>query len=149
MDVIDKSEIWDAIVRDLNELSGYELRVGVQGDEGSAIYDEADGVTVAEVAAKNEFGTDKIPSRPFMRQSAEKHENWGEEMGEVWNSVIDGNNPKTAMHLIGQKIMGDIQEEIATGDFVPNAPYTIKKKGSDRPLIDTGQLRKSITYKVE
>lgn len=30
----------------------------------------------------------------------------------------------------------------------PNAPSTIKRKGSDRPLIDTGALRQSITYVV-
>lgn len=32
----------------------------------------------------------------------------------------------------------------------PNSPLTIKaKKGKDRPLIDTGELRKSITYVVK
>lgn len=31
-------------------------------------------------------------------------------------------------------------------NWPPNSPATIKKKGSDRPLIDTGELRKSITY---
>lgn len=30
----------------------------------------------------------------------------------------------------------------------PNSPETIRRKGSDRPLIDTGALRKSITYVV-
>lgn len=33
-------------------------------------------------------------------------------------------------------------------NWPPNAPSTIKRKGSDRPLIDTGQLRRSITYVV-
>lgn len=33
-------------------------------------------------------------------------------------------------------------------DWPPNAPSTIKAKGSDRPLIDTAELRKSITYVV-
>ena len=31
-------------------------------------------------------------------------------------------------------------------NWPPNAPSTIKAKGSDHPLIDTGELRKSITY---
>jgi hypothetical protein len=30
----------------------------------------------------------------------------------------------------------------------PNAPSTIRRKGSSRPLILTGELRKSITYVV-
>ncbi len=32
--------------------------------------------------------------------------------------------------------------------WAPNAPSTIKRKGSDRPLIDTGAMRKSITFVV-
>jgi len=32
--------------------------------------------------------------------------------------------------------------------WAPNSPRTVKRKGSDRPLIDTGQLRKSITYVI-
>lgn len=32
--------------------------------------------------------------------------------------------------------------------WAPNAPSTIAQKGSDRPMIDTGQLRGAITYVV-
>lgn len=32
--------------------------------------------------------------------------------------------------------------------WAPNAPSTIQRKGSSRPNIDTGELRKSITYLV-
>ena len=31
-------------------------------------------------------------------------------------------------------------------NWVPNAKSTIKKKGSNIPLVDTNELRKSITY---
>lgn len=33
-------------------------------------------------------------------------------------------------------------------NWPPNAPSTIKRKGSSNPLIDKGELRKSITYAV-
>lgn len=33
-------------------------------------------------------------------------------------------------------------------NWPPNKPSTIKQKGSDRPLIDTGALRAAITYVV-
>lgn len=33
--------------------------------------------------------------------------------------------------------------------WAPNAPATIKAKGSDKPLIDTGALRQAITYVVK
>ena len=31
----------------------------------------------------------------------------------------------------------------------PNAPSTIRKKGSDKPLIDTGRLRQSVNYVIK
>ena len=33
-------------------------------------------------------------------------------------------------------------------NWPPNSPRTIAKKGSDVPLIDTGELRKSITHVI-
>jgi hypothetical protein len=33
-------------------------------------------------------------------------------------------------------------------NWAPNAPSTIRAKGSDRPLIDTGSLRRAITWVV-
>ena len=33
--------------------------------------------------------------------------------------------------------------------WAPNAPSTIARKGSDRPLIEWGELRKSLTYVLE
>ena len=35
------------------------------------------------------------------------------------------------------------------GDWKPDSPITIKRKGSEMPLIDTGRLRRSITFEVE
>jgi hypothetical protein len=36
----------------------------------------------------------------------------------------------------------------ATNEWPPNNPETIERKGSSRPLIDTDEMRKSITYVV-
>ena len=41
-----------------------------------------------------------------------------------------------------------VQHQMVEGEFVPNAPSTIRKKGSDKPLIDTGQLRQGVSYKI-
>lgn len=35
------------------------------------------------------------------------------------------------------------------GEWQPNAPVTIRKKGSEDPLIDTGDFRRRITYEIE
>jgi len=41
-----------------------------------------------------------------------------------------------------------IVENIKKGDHKPNSPLTKKVKGSSKPLMDTGQLRASITYVI-
>ena len=35
------------------------------------------------------------------------------------------------------------------GDFEPNAPSTIRKKKSDKPLIDTGRMRQSVMTVID
>lgn len=132
------------IIRDLEDLCEYELKVGVQGDSGTSSND----ANIVDVAVWNEFGTEHIPQRPFLRDTCEEKDDWGDKKANIWNSVIDGLNPRTAMEILGQQAKGDIQEKIGSGDFTPNAPSTIKKKGSSTPLIDTGQLRQSITFKL-
>ena len=41
----------------------------------------------------------------------------------------------------------DDNRDIEGKKFPPLEPYTIRKKGHARPLIDTGELRKSFEYK--
>ena len=52
------------------------------------------------------------------------------------------------LKAIGVFQKGLIQEKIKSGDFEPNAPSTIAKKGSDKPLIDTGTMRQSVNFAV-
>ena len=42
-----------------------------------------------------------------------------------------------------------MQDKITSGSFAPNAESTIKKKGSSKPLVDTGRMRKSVNYVIQ
>ncbi|RLI81339.1 hypothetical protein DRP04_06355 [Archaeoglobales archaeon] len=55
------------------------------------------------------------------------------------------------LRLAGAFLEGKVKETIQQGrqDWPPLKPSTIKRKGSDKPLIDTGKLLNSITHKVE
>jgi len=53
---------------------------------------------------------------------------------------------KAASYLEG-KIKETITE--GRGEWPPLKPATIKRKGSSKPLIDTGKLRASITHKID
>ncbi|WP_252715295.1 hypothetical protein [Acinetobacter junii] len=50
--------------------------------------------------------------------------------------------------ILGMQAAADVQMYMVNGKFAPLKAKTIKRKGSSKPLIDTGQLRQSITYKV-
>ena len=52
------------------------------------------------------------------------------------------------MMNIGMLVKGLMQEEIVRGNFVPNAEATIRQKGSDKPLIDSGLMRASVNYQI-
>ena len=58
---------------------------------------------------------------------------------------------KNILKLSGAFLEGKIKEKITEGDpsWASLKPETIKRKGSSKPLIDTGKLRASITHKVE
>ena len=55
------------------------------------------------------------------------------------------------LRLAGAFLEGKIKEKITLSDpdWPPLKPQTIKRKGSSKPLIDTGRLRNSIIHKVE
>ena len=131
---------------EMNKLKEATVHVGFQ--VGNDTYD--DGADVAEIAAFNEFGTSSIPARPFMRQSWENHE---AELTRVCqaavNSITNGGTAEDACKTVGVAGVGIVQREIVEGDFVPNSPRTIARKGSAHPLIDTGQMRQSVHYVVK
>ena len=53
------------------------------------------------------------------------------------------------LQAIGVFQKGLVQNDIVDGEFTPNAPSTIKRKGSDRPLIDTGKMRQSVNFVIK
>lgn len=107
-------------------------------------------LTVAEVAVFNEFGTENIPERSFMRSTLkeEKQPIIGLSKGLLKDIVKGKKDTKTGLGLIGEFTADAIKLKIVDIKTPPNAPGTIKRKGSSNPLVDTSQLKNSITYEV-
>jgi hypothetical protein len=110
-----------------------------------------DGTGVAEVAFWNEFGHRgpfPAPPRPFFRNMIEAHQDeWPEQMAaQAKGTNYDG---KRVLGLMGELIKGELQQSINDLDSPALAPSTIAKKGFPKPLVDTGHMLNSITYKVE
>ena len=131
--------------RTLRELAGLEVRIGFQRGKAR----EEDGTDICDVAAWNELGTSRSPARPFLRQSVENHL---DEIAAFLESqkaaLVQGADAERILNAVGTFQKGVIQREIIDGDFAPNAPSTIRRKGSSRPLIDTGRMRQSVSYVI-
>ena len=131
--------------RELKKMTDMEIQVGFQGDQK---YE--DGTSIAQVAAINEFGASDIPERPFMRQSFENHEGELQAVCDAAQRLVSsGGSAEQALQQVGVVAKGLVQDEIVNGGFAPNAESTIKKKGSEQPLIDTGTMRQSVNFVVK
>jgi hypothetical protein len=108
-----------------------------------------DGET-ATIALYNDFGTRRIPSRPFMRATADDEEDRVSEiMIRGAEAVVHGK--KTALRVYaeaGARVTSETKKAITSWSIPPNAPSTIKAKGVNNPLIDTGHMRRATTFKI-
>lgn len=102
----------------------------------------SDNFNLASLAAVLEFGNERIPSRPFLRQTlAENQEKYTALFVKLFESGVSIDQVYEQIALIAQ---GDVQQNIVNGKWTANAPSTIKRKKSSKPLIDTGKLRQSV-----
>ena len=109
------------------------------------------GLSTGEILAINEFGSPskKIPARPFMRTSTEEmkriirnYVRGRKAQGIPWIGSIEANE----IGRLGRTI---IQDTIINWSTPPNAPSTIRRKGEDNPLLETGLLWKSVEYDIQ
>lgn len=97
---------------------------------------------LASLAAVLEFGNEHIPSRPFLRQTlSENQEKYVALFTQLFKQGLQIERIYEQLALVAQ---GDVQLNIARGNWAPNAKSTIKQKGSSKPLIDTGKMRQSV-----
>lgn len=130
----------------LKKLANLEVCVGWQAGDSQ----EDDGTDLVDIAAYNEFGTSKTPARPFMKQSFQNHEEQLQAACDnVNNEISNGSSAEKALNTLGVVCKGLVQAEIVDGGFAPNAESTIKRKGSDTPLVDTGTMRQTVNYIVK
>jgi hypothetical protein len=120
-----------------------EVRVGFL--EGATY---PDGTPVPEVAAYNEFGTSKSLPRPFFRRMIKaKAPTWGDDMGKLLTQTQF--SATTTLGLMGERIKGQLQQSIVDLVSPPLAQATVARKGSAKPLVDTGHMLNSVDYEVE
>lgn len=60
-----------------------------------------------------------------------------------------GRPPEQILNMLGVTAVSKVQQFMNELSSPANAPSTIKAKGSSNPLIDSGNLKQSVTYKIQ
>ena len=137
------------------------VKIGILGSSTSRKIkaNKREVATNAAIGFKNEFGSvsEHIPARSFLQMPIKLKFNEYMAKSEKLNKAAfekalkEGTIFKfmTLMGINGERCVLDAFATRGSGKWKPNSPKTVALKGSDSPLIDTGELRKSITSSVE
>ena len=110
-----------------------------------------DGLSNATIAAAHEFGVPgHIPERSFLRTTVGENKDkiTGLLVRELKADISQGDFSGRAFAIVGEKLSGEVKRKIQSGINPELDPKTVARKGSSKPLIDTGNLLQSITYEV-
>lgn len=137
---VNKNDLLTAVLQKLKLQFG-TIEVGFF--KGTHTY--PNGKDVTEVAKKNDKGIG-VPERPFMIPAGNKAAN--KTINITVQSIAGGMDESQALSRAGIMLKNAIQREITNLKEPPNSPYTIAKKGSSNPLIDTGLMRSKVEWKL-
>ena len=164
--IIDKG--WNAIKSALTDMNDSYVKVGfVSGGKHGyknhsdvpatkskakkvAKGNKSGDIDLASLAAVHEYGTSKIPERPFMRQAFDKK---NRDLTQFTALIVKriGDQSETVhsgLSKLGVWMQGKVRLEIAQGSFAALAPATARAKGDPKPLIDTGRMRQAVDFEV-
>jgi len=142
----DDSE-YKKLKRKIDASNDLEVAVGIHEDAGL----NENGDDILEYAIWNHYGTDTIPKRPFVDLAADRNNNWQKYVDEAYGNLVDKDTSlKAEAGKVGDIAVRDMKAIIENKEVPPpNKPSTIKKKGFDHPLIETGALLSKIKYKID
>lgn len=130
-----------------------QVTVGIHADAG--VHPDS-GITNAQLGALLNYGNPHnklfgnpapIPARPWLVPGVESGT---QDIADTIAHGITNDLPlNQVLEQVGSFAAGSVQQYMTDLTSPANSAYTVSRKGSDNPLIDTGALRASVTYKVE
>lgn len=136
--------------RQIEQLKKLQIRIGYERGKNSKTDEKGKETDYCDIALWNELGTSNgIPSRPFLRDSVDKNASQIDSACKAaLQTISKGETAEKILKQLGAMQKGLVQQTIVSGDFKPNSPITVKKKGSDKPLIDSGGLRENVNFVI-
>jgi phage gpG-like protein len=153
-----KTDKLAAVHRAIDTLRNSRVMVGIPAEDADRKGGE---ITNAQLGYIHEFGAPEvnIPARPFLAPGVKgAREEITAQLKKAGQAVLAGNAEAVdrALNAAGIVAQNAARQKIQAGPFVPLKPATIYQRqhrkvaprSGEQPLIDTGQLRTSITYVV-
>lgn len=153
---------FDGINKIIKELDkGYAINVGIMGEKANKEHDSESGLTNAFIGAVHEFGSisHNIPARSFLRMPLRtklpdilKLHTTG-----MIKSILENRFPRWLQNLAMacENVVQDAFDTSGFGTWQPLKPSTLRHRKKSKiagekplPLVDTGQLRSSISSEV-
>lgn len=104
-------------------------------------------ISVAQNALWQNFGTKRIPPRPFFTDMIENNSpRWGESM--AYLARVHNYDAKKVLTNMGLGIKAQLVRSIVEWSDPPNAESTVAIKGFNKPLIDEGIMQNSVDFEV-
>jgi len=152
----------EKIQKSLETAKNYRAKVGIFENKDARNATGNEGLGNADIGARHEFGFTvsegpfkgaRVAARSFLRMPIATH------LGEISKmmksdamALLAAGKLDMLFKRLGiacEKIIDQAFQTSGWGSWAPNSIMTIMLKGSDKPLIDTAQLRRSIASKVE
>lgn len=136
---IDKG--FERIRRTVGQIDGLTVEVGIFDDEELALR-----------LLVNEFGTRNgdIPARPALTTTMDGNAaEYGRVMAEGTAQVLAGRlSAHQVLDALGKRAAKDVRDAIDGWSDPKNDPATIRQKGRNNPLVDTGAMRDAVKHRV-
>lgn len=109
-----------------------------------------DNPEIVARAIANEYGTDRIPERSFLRSTFDQEgfNIAARRSAAIRRIVEEGSSVREELRSIGAYLRDRIVAKINSGVPPPNAPSTIRRKGHGDTLRDTLKMRDGISVQV-
>lgn len=152
--IIDRDLGLKRIIKQLKKIKGSSVTIGLHNDTGK--YPVSSGTPVRDVGFFLEFGTIKMPARPWLRSAFDKRtKKLAAAVRRGVNAIYSGvSTSKNLLDGIGREFLDDVKSDIAADKIRPKTgPVQLAKKiRKGRPeitLIETFRLHDSIRHKVK
>jgi hypothetical protein len=148
--ITDNKRRWNQLTSVAYKLKGEGLSVfaGILEEDFGLSHEES-RATLGQIATYNEFGTSRIPARSFIRAPFDANNGYKKLQDSLMKRVINGTiTLESALNILGSSVAKSFIKYINDGIDPPNTEATLDKKLSDKPLIDSGDLRDHISYKI-